>query len=59
LCEGEQENKEHNLSELDIADGGGIEEEKQSDIDEEGNEEEQLVSSQDMKHSVIVDAPQD
>jgi hypothetical protein len=46
------------LTELDIEEGEGLEENKDVDkeVEEEGNEEE-LVSSQDMEHSVIVVAP--
>ena len=35
----------------------GKEEEEEDDVEEEGIEKEELVSSQDMEHSVIVVAP--
>jgi hypothetical protein len=54
----EEENDESDLTELDIDEGEGLEEYKNVDaeVEEEVNEEE-LVSSQDMEHSVIVVAP--
>jgi hypothetical protein len=53
------------LTELDIEERNGPEEyqdvggkeEEEDDVEEEGIKEEELVSSQDMKHSVIVVAP--
>ncbi|KAF8534328.1 hypothetical protein BDD12DRAFT_896200 [Trichophaea hybrida] len=53
-----EEHDESDLTELDIEEGEGLEENKDVDEEEqeEGNEEE-LVSSQDMEHSVIVVAP--
>jgi len=53
------------LTELDIEEGEGLEEyqdvgeeeEKEDDVEDEGIEEEELVSSQHMEHSVIVVAP--
>jgi len=53
------------LTELDIEEGEGLEEykyvgeeeEEEDDAEEEGIKEEELVSSQDMEHSVIVVAP--
>ena len=45
------------MIELDIEEGEGLEEYKdvdKYDVEEEGNEEEELVSSQDMEHSAIV-----
>jgi len=59
------------LTDLDIEQGEGLEEykdvdkeeeeeeeeEEEDDVEEEANEEKELVSSQDMEHSVIVVAP--
>jgi hypothetical protein len=52
------------LTVLDIEEGEGLEEyqdvgeeEEEDDVDEEGIKEEELVSSQDMEHIVIVVAP--
>jgi hypothetical protein len=53
------------LTELDIEERNGPEEyqdvggkeEEEDDVEEEGIKEEELVSSQDMEHSVIVVAP--
>ena len=55
------------MTELDIEDGEGLDEYKDVDDEEdgeededdveEGNEEEELVSSQDIEHSVIAVAP--
>jgi len=54
------------LTELDIEEGEGLEEykdvdkeeeEEEDDVEEEANEDKELVSSQDMEHSVIVVAP--
>jgi hypothetical protein len=54
------------LTELDIEEGEGLqeyqdvgeeEEEEEDDVEEEGIKEEELVSRQDMEHSVIVVAP--
>jgi len=49
----EEDNDERDLTELDIEEGEGLEE--YGNVDAE--EEEELVSSQDMEHSVIVGAP--
>jgi len=63
-----EENDESDLTELDIEQGEGLEEykdvdkeeeeeEEEDDVEEEANEETELVSSQDMEHSVIVVEP--
>ena len=64
FCDGAEENDESHFTVLDIEEGEGLEayqdlgeEEEEDDVDEEGIEEEELVSSQDMEHSVIVVAP--
>jgi hypothetical protein len=51
----EEENDESDLTELDIDEGEGLEEYKNVDaLGEKEDNEEELVSSQDMEHSVIV-----
>jgi len=63
-----EENDESDLTELDFEEGEGLEEykdvdkeeeeeEEEDDVEEEANGEEELVSNQDMEHSVIVVAP--
>jgi hypothetical protein len=64
-----EENDESDLTELDIEKGEVLEqyknvdeeeeeeEDEEDDVEEEGNEEKELVSRQDMEHSVIVVAP--
>jgi len=64
-----EEDDESDWTELDIEKGEGLdenkdvdeeeeEEEKEDHVGDEGNEEEELGSSQDMEHSVIVVTPQ-
>jgi len=53
------------LTELNIEEGEGLEEykdvdeeeEEEDDVEEDGNGKEELISSQDIEHSVIVVAP--
>ena len=61
-----EDNDESDLTELDIEEGEGLEEykdvdkeeeEEEDDVEEEANEDKELVSSQDIEHSVIVVAP--
>jgi hypothetical protein len=54
----EEENVRSDLTELDIAEGEGIKECKNVDVEEETEDiEEELVSSLDMEYSVFVVAP--
>jgi hypothetical protein len=65
FCDGTEENKESDLTELDVEEGEGLEEyqdvgkeeDEEGNVEEEGIEEDELVLSQDMEHSVIVVAP--
>ena len=62
-----EEKDKSDLTELDIEEGEGPEEykdvdkeeeeEEEDNVEEEANKEEELVSNQDMEHSVIVVAP--
>jgi len=61
FCNGAEENDESHLRVLDIEEGEGLEvyqivceEQDEDNVEEEGIEGEELVSSQDMEHSVIV-----
>jgi hypothetical protein len=63
LCDGADEYDESDLTELNIEAGTGLkeykdvdeeEEEEEDDVEEDGNMKEELVSSQDMEHSIIV-----
>jgi hypothetical protein len=54
----EEKNNESDLTELDIEEGEGLEEYENVDGEEEKEDnEEELVSSRDMEHSIIVVAP--
>ena len=61
FCDGAEEYDESYWTELTIEEGEGLEEYKEVDEEEEedddGNKKEDLVSTQDMEHSVIVIAP--
>jgi hypothetical protein len=62
--DGAEENNESHCRVLNIKDGEGLEvyqdvceEQDKDDLEEDGIKGEELVSSQDMEHSVIVFAP--